>query len=78
MTDMNEAVENIIDYLFYEESKNFYQNLDDDDKKNPVAFMAKLKEHIFYSVVVLSCKGDKDKFDEWFEETWLEHGEPDE
>jgi hypothetical protein len=74
---MNEATDKVVDYMYREEDRHFREWLDEEDKKDPHTFMAKLKEHIFYSVVVLKYKGDEDKINEWFNIYWEENGEPD-
>lgn len=75
---MNTATDKVVDYMFREEDRHFRENLDEEDKKDPTIFIKKLKEHIFYSVVVLKYKGDANKINEWINIYWEENGEPDE
>lgn len=74
---MNEATEKVVDYMYREEDRHFREWLDEEDKKDPTIFMEKLKEHIFYSVVVMKYRGDTQKINEWFNMYWEENGEPD-
>jgi hypothetical protein len=73
---MNTATDKVVDYMFREEDRHFRENLNEEDKKDPTTFIAKLKEHIYYSVVVLKYKGDADKINEWINIYWEENGEP--
>lgn len=74
---MNEATDKMVDYMYREEDRHFREWLDEEDKKDPKIFIAKLKEHIFYSVVVMKYRGDAEKINEWINIYWEENGEPD-
>ena len=71
---MNFAIEKVVDYLYREEERNFQELLDERDLENSVLFLHKLKQHIFYSVVVLKLKGDAQAINEWVNQYWEENG----
>jgi len=75
---MNQATENIVDYMYENENIHFLEWIEEEDYKNKVVFMTKLKTHIFYSVIVLKFKGNMQEIDDWCENYWEEHKDTDE
>ena len=73
---VNTATDTIVEYMYRNEDKDFRENLDDEDKKDPAKFTKALKEHILYSVVVLKYKDDAVALNEWFTQYWNDYGEP--
>jgi hypothetical protein len=74
---MNEAVEKVVDYLYENEEKHFLEsNVILENRR--VEFMATLKEHIFYSFIVMKCKGDNSLIEEQLEEYWEDYAQTDE
>jgi len=73
---INNATDKVVDYMYREEDRHFREWIDDEDKKDPVKFIAKLREHIFYSVVTLKFKGDAKELNEWVNQYWDDNGEP--
>lgn len=74
---MNEATDKIVDYMYREEDRHFREWLNEEDKKDPIKFINKFKEHIFYSVVVMKYKGNAAEISEWLDNYWEENREPD-
>ena len=71
---INNATDKVVDYMYKNEEKHFRENLTDDDLKNSEGFLKKLKDHIFYSVMVLIHKGDAKTINVWLNEYWEECG----
>lgn len=66
-----EASNKVIDYLYRNERTHFIENCVD-DYHTKQELVERLKEHIFYSVLVMKCKGDEDLLEKELEELWDE------
>ena len=75
---IQEATDKVVDYMFREEDRHFREWIDEEDKNDPIKLMSKLKEHIFWSVIVLKYAGDTSAINNWYAKYWEENGEPDE
>ncbi len=71
---INTATDTVIDYMYKNEDKHFRENLDEEDLKNSACFVKKIREHIFYSLVILKYKGDAKAINEWLNEYWSDCG----
>lgn len=75
---INKATDKVVEYMYREEDRHFREWINEDDKKDSVIFLKKLKEHILYSVVVLKYKGNVKEINEWLQQYWDENGEEEE
>jgi len=72
---MYDAMDAIIQYSMDEERIHFLENTEQKEFENKELFITKLKEHIYYRYIQMSCRGDAKQIEETVEEFWDMWGE---
>ena len=80
MSKMDEAVDVLCTYLqadtpairalWRDAHKSFHEDLDGDEDKK--MYVEKLKEHVYYHLIVLRCRGNEEAIQEWIDDYWEE------
>ena len=75
---MYDAMDAIMEYSMDVEEQHFRENLSDEDLKDKEVFVSKLKAHIYYRYIQMTCRGDAEKIQDWIDgycDMWIEEEE---
>ena len=74
---MANAVSNVCDMYIKEETRHFCESLTREERVNKELFVKSFKEHILYSLLILSFDGDEDEVTAYMDDLYVEEEEVD-
>jgi len=75
---MYDAMDAIIQYSMKEEERNFFENMEQEELEDKELFTNKMKSHILYRYIQMTCRGDAEKIQCMVEHYWDMWGEEEE
>ena len=72
---MANAVSNVCDMYIKEETRHFCESLTREERVNKELFVKSFKEHILYSLLILSFDGDEDEVTAYMDDLYVDEEE---